>query len=445
MTIFERLFGVGSSTADEGQPNIAFGRYTDIYKVKLQYDAWDLAVELFDEGKHMDAYRAFFKYLRDEKEDNVHLKDLGTALEFEIFQGSKRIRGVANAAKVRAEAKIAKADTTNVGFMRRLVEHNFNLKYSRFALDPDNCIVIIFDTHIVDGSPLKLYHALKELAISADKLDDLLIDEFKMLHPVDDLLQLPIDPKEKQVKYEYIQSEIKKAFLLCDANNPDTNQYPGGYAYMFLALSYKLDYLIKPEGFMMETMEKIHREYFAAKEKNTQVKLLSLRKEFQKLLDRPQTEFFKEFYRTKSTFGITSPVNHDRVASLIQGELLNMDWYRDNGHTELALAIPGYIIGFCNFNYALPKPAKELFLLYYKIMESEYFEALGFNLAYKDANGALSKKTIVKAIKEIVEINRKSYPKMAPDTSLLQFELPVLFAKSYLEMVATLNLVKEDG
>ena len=89
----------------------------------------------------------------------------------------KKAVGKANIEKVTIEAKIAKTDTLNIGFMRRLLERNFQLRYSRFALDEENNITIRFDTSVLDGSPYKLYYALKELTTNADKLDDLLIDD----------------------------------------------------------------------------------------------------------------------------------------------------------------------------------------------------------------------------------------------------------------------------
>ncbi|MEZ4950997.1 MAG: hypothetical protein R2784_16675 [Saprospiraceae bacterium] len=84
-----------------------------------------------------------------------------------------------------------------------------------------------------------------------------------------------------------------------------------------------------------------------------------------------------------ATFGITSPVNHDKVISFIDGELPHMSWYREHGHTKVALAIPGYIVRYL-FNYAVPMPVKELFHLYFQLMEPVYFENLGFRYNFAE-------------------------------------------------------------
>ncbi|MEZ4950996.1 MAG: hypothetical protein R2784_16670 [Saprospiraceae bacterium] len=150
----------------------------------------------------------------------------------------------------------------HIGFMRRLIEQNFELKYSRFALDEDNDITVIFDTYTLDGSPYKLYYALKELSVNADKMDDLLIEEFETLHPVHShhIEEVPIEVKK--AKYDFICKQIKSVMHEIDHGNLKEEQYPGAIAYLLLDLVYKLDYLITPEGYMMELLERVHRQYF---------------------------------------------------------------------------------------------------------------------------------------------------------------------------------------
>jgi len=150
-------------------------------------------------------------------------------------------------------------------------------------------------------------------------------------------------------------------------------------------------------------------------------------------------------YRVKTSFGITKPVTHDRVVSFIDGELHQMDWYNDNGHHKVALAIPGYIVGYCLFNYAIPKPDKDLFYLYYQIIYHSFFEQLGFKLDLVDfKQQTFNKKGIKRAIKEIVDANKEKYPHLSPNTNKLSFDGQVKFAKSYLTMVRNLDLTKVE-
>lgn len=329
--------------------------------------------------------------------------------------------------------------------MRRLMEENFKTRYSSFALDADNDITIVFNTDVLDASPYKLYYALKEVATKADKLDDLLIDEFDALDHTDDSLMVHATEVEKEIKYQFVVNEIKE--VLEEINNGKLNvtQYPGGIAYLLLNLSYKLDYLTVPQGMLMETLERIHRLYFAKDTKTNLQKNAILQKEFQQLIKHPKIDFFKGMYRVKTTFGITKPVTHDRVVSFIDGELHQMDWYNENGHYKVAMAIPGYIIGYCLFNYAVPKPDKDLFYLFYQIIYNDFFKKLGFQLDLVDYEKQIFNKTAVKkAIREIVETNKEQYPYLSPNVNKLSFDGQVKFAKSYLTMIRNLDLTKAE-
>lgn len=441
MGLFDRLFG--NTIKNEPQPDIRFGRYSDSYKSDEQYDYWDSALDAFEEEEYLKSYRHFFAYLKDGHEGNVELEEKEGDIHFKIYQGSKIVFGIANAQKVKAESKVAKYDHTNVGFMRRLMERNFGLKYSRFALDDENNIAITFDTYTLDGSPFKLYYALKEMATNADKQDDLLIDEFEMLHELGSEPLETLADTEKEIKYQYIQKEIQRCFDYIDSNRLDSQQYPGGIAYLFLHLAYKLDYLTRPEGFMMETLERIHRMYFAKDNKSTFQRNIEIRKEFQKLLKREKVDFFKEMYDVKATFGITTPINQDRLSGFIDGELKNMDWYLENGHHEVALAVTGYITGYCMFNWAPPRPARELLHLFFEITEPEYFQSLDFSFDYYNPiEKTFNKAAIKREIYGIAKSNARQYPDCNPSTSILDYNSLAAFAKSFLLMIKELDLVK---
>lgn len=443
MGFLDRLFG-SSSPSSTPAPDVAFGRYADAYKSPAQLGEWERCMQLFDQGERLTAYKAFLHYLQDPQLQNVSWKEENGGIDFELRQGSRRVIGRADADKVKAESKIAKAADLNVGFLRRLLEFNYTLKYSRFALDPDNFLSIRFDTSAIDGSPLKLYHALRELATHADKQDDLLLDEFRSLSPAESPDSLPMPEAEKQLKYDFIVREIQAAFALLDAGKPDSNQFPGGYAYLLLALAFRLDYLVRPEGFMMDTLERIHGIYFAQDGRNPQLKLLALRKEFQKLLDRSKEDFFKEMYRTRSTFGVSQPVHHDRVKAVIEGELPNMEWHLKEGHAALALSIPEYIAGFVLFHYAPPKPDRELLHLFFEITEPEFFRALGFKSELLGPDGLPRKNALAAAFKNIADRNRLQFPAFRPDANRLNYSTLPLFAKSYLEMIKDLDLTRAE-
>ena len=156
MGFFDYFFS--KKNTDSG-PKIQFGRFSDAYKDELKYDAWDAALEQYENEEYLESYKSFFTYLSDESANNVVFEERGNQLHFEFYQGSKKIVGTADHTRITAEAKIAKAEKLHIGFLRRLLEENYQLRYSRYALDKDNNITAIFTSHIIDGSPYKFYNA----------------------------------------------------------------------------------------------------------------------------------------------------------------------------------------------------------------------------------------------------------------------------------------------
>jgi len=438
MDFFSRLFGASNNSP---QPDIPFGRYSDAYKSDEQQQSFDRALEAFDRGEYLAAYHDFFQFLLDEesKLPNITWEQRDGEIRFELWQGSQQVTGFANAEKFKAESKVAKAEDLNVGFMRRLMEANFNLKFSRFALDGANNLCMVFDTRTVDGSPLKLLSALRELAIHADKQDDLLISEFSVLQPAVERVFGEIPEMEKQVKYEFIQNSIRAAFAELDKGVPDPNVYPGCYAYLLLGLAFRLDYLVKPEGFMMDVLEKVYSIYFAKNNLSSQVKLQQMRRELQALLDRPKEEVDKEMYRTRSTFGANPAVPHGTLASFIGGEMHNMDWPMQKGYEVLALAVPQYVASFVLFHQAPPKPDRDFLHLFFQVTEATFFRKLGFHIPFLDADGRLSKGNILKEIKRIADRHRAAYAQLKPNTGQIDFSSMLQFCKTYLFMIKDLD------
>lgn len=440
MDFLKKLFGTGDT---QQQPDIRFGRYSDIYKTSIQEAAHKKAENAFEEGQYLDAVQYFLAYLRDEEQDNVHWQEREGHLEFDLIQGSRHIYGKVSKEKFHAYTPIARANVNNVGFLRKLIEQNYNLKYSRYALDTDNTITMITDSYLIDASPMKIYQSLRELAILSDRLDDLLLDEFKNLEAVGENTYQEVSEEEKAVKYAYFMESIQSAIALLEKGNPRTDTYAGGYAFMFLALIFKLDYLLRPEGYIMEELALMYAQYFAKDNKNTERKVIDLKKGFEALALRSRADFDKEIYRTNSTFGFTKAIDHNAVIREIDNVIGSMTWYRDNKHYDLALALPSYIVGYCMYNFALPKPDLQYFHLFYQIFESDFFEKLGFDLDLR-REGKLNKKRIIRAIRSIAKQNQAEYANLKPDIRALDFSNEVRFAKSYLDMIKDLNLDKTD-
>lgn len=438
MSIFSKIFG--QKREIHSSPPVEFGRFSDGYKPDEKYDAWDLAIDAFEKNEYKSSLLAFLEYLKSPMVENVMHEEVNGQIHFKLLQGSKEIKGFMDQYTIRAEGKIANAHKVNIGFLRRLLEGNFNLKYGRYCLDEEQNITIIFDSIVHDASPYKLYYGLKEIALAADKQDDLLLDEFAAdLLPVNYEHTRSISDREKEVKYAYLNKSINNVLNYLQHGRLNPSQYPGGITYLLLNTIYRLDFLIRPEGYLMEAFERMHRSYFTANDMSTKQKNHVLAKELREILERPKDKVISEMYYTTSTFGMITPTNHQKLVDAINSELENLTWYKENKYDEVALAIPGYIVGLSLFNYSLPEPDKELLQLYYEITEPEFFGELGFVSRFQH-NHIFNKKAIRYEISEVESRWRSIYPKLKMDLNILNFADKISFTESYLRMLAVCNM-----
>ncbi len=422
-------------------PDLLLGRYTDAFKTEAQERYWSEAIQQYRAGKKADACHSVLSYLRDGERRNVWWTNRNGVTTFFLQQGSQRIEGQITAEYVRAESRLAMPEHLNVGFMRRLMEYNFNLSHCRFALAPDKAVVLCFATPMAEASPVRLVLALRELALWADKQDDLLLDEFKMLKPIH-TTGTPLPESEREAKYHFLQSQIRAAFALMDKGDPKPEQHPAIFAYLLLALIYRLDYLVRPEGFVMDALENTAREYYRQRDKSLHARVQTLRRELQKILERPREQVLAELYRTECTFGNTSPLPFERVVEIIERESGIQDWAINNGYETLAMAVPQYIIGYTLFYHVPPKPMYELFRLFMRVTEPEFFSALGLH-TFTRPNGQMDKWAILSAMEEIITRNRAAYPKLRLRKEMLNFTSPALFGKSFLALICRLDLTQQ--
>jgi hypothetical protein len=428
---------------DSKQPIIQFGRFSDAYKSEQKYDAWDRSLKLFEKKEYIESYKQFFDYLSDGSTDNCKYEDHKDHITFEFYQGSKKISGRADHKRFTAESKIAKTDGLHIGFLRKLLEDNYQLRYCRYALDEKRDVTAVFSTSTIDGSPYKLYYALKELATHTDKKDDIMISEFDMLMPINNSHIRKIEIGEIKTKYEYLIAEIDIALAHINNTKLNMGKYPGAESYIYLDIIYRIDYLIKPEGNIMEIIDNVHNLYFYNKIKTPDQKNSLIRKELRKIRETPFEDFKHEIYEVKSTFGVSQSSGLARIQNFIGSEIKKMDWYYHNEYNAFARAIPSYIVGYSLFNYSMPKPMRDLFNLYYQITQSDYFKSLGIKRGYMN-NNKLSATKIKKKIKKILSKHAEEYPHIQIDVKRLEFQDVCMFSKTYLLSIKKMNFERRD-
>jgi hypothetical protein len=433
--MFDKLFGRGKKKPEN--PEISFGRYSDNNKSIEKVRRWTDADNLFKQQAYYESIDAFFDYLADDKQANVVLQRNNDNGTFQVFQGSKIVRGEFDKESLKAEITLAKMPQASVPVMRRLLEMNFSLYYSRYALDNDR-LCMRFDSDIKTANPNKLYYGLKELAIKADKLDDLLVQEFAALQTVDTEHIIEIPQTEKDVKYDFMMRWIRET--LDYITSLDADKFSGGIAYLLLSLAFRIDYLICPDGKLLNELEKVVEIYYRKDEKQTMERNQGMIEGFKKLLNKTKEEVYPFLFRSKHTFAIVVPQHHQTIADAINSAAQNVVWYRDNNYPIVANSVMEYALSFSQYSYSLPKPLSDLILLYMQINYRAYFEALGFTVPYYEVEAnRFDPDTIRQRIEEITEAWKPKYPKLQFRMETLKFNNLVTFNSSFSTEITFLN------
>jgi len=431
MGFFDELFNKSVDQEEE----ISLGRFSDAYKPSNHYQLWESSLLAYENEDFLKSAKLLFDFLKNPKDENISYTENEGVLSFEFFQGSKLITGTINQEKFRSEVRIAKAKEINIGLSRRLLERNYLLKYSRFAVDENGYILLIFDSYTLDASPNKIYQGLKEMATQADKLDDLILDEFRDLEAINQEHILPRNDEQKDKQYVYLIEQLKSCFHEIDNGKLNIDQFPGGLSFLLLATNYKLDYLLTPEGFLMDTLEQNHRVFFANDGREVGYRNNQFIKSFRKILERNKEDIKAEFYDVISTFGLPNPTPHETLANLIKSELEKMQWYKENNHTAIALAIPSYIVGYSLFSYALPKPDMKLLTLFFKVTESAFLNGGSFLV-----KGLPIAKKVKREVENIEQKYKPLYPHLKINSTAIDFTSMITFSESYLNMIKNINL-----
>lgn len=433
--VFDKLFGKGRKKAPD--PAISFGRYSDNNKSVAKVSRWTAADTFSKQQDYYNSIDAFFDYLRDDQAQNVVLERNGSQGRFLLYQGSKIVRGEFDGDRLQAEITLARMPQPSVPVMRRLLDMNFMLYYCRYALDKDR-LCMRFDSSIKTANPNKLYYGLRELATRADKMDDLLVQEFASLQTIDTEHVIEIPEPEKEVKYNFLKQSIKET--LDYIASLDAEKFSGGIAYMLLTLAFRIDYLICPEGKLLNELEKIVEIYFKKDEKQTTERNKGMIEAYQKMLERTKDEVYPWLFRSKHTFAIVTPQHHKSIADAINSSHTNMPWYRDNNYPLIANRVVEYGFSFSQYSYSLPKPLSELFRLFMQVNYGYYFTALGFSTSYYDApSNRFDIDGIKETINEIMTEWRPKYPKMEFRTNMLRFEDLLQFNISFTTEITQMN------
>ncbi len=423
-----------------GLEQMRFGRYSDNNKSLEKTKSWYRSEDTFKEKKYAESFAAVFDYLRDDAEDNVRFKPDGNRFTFEVEQGSKTIRGECDGESIVARVPLARMTTPTTAVMRRLLDINYNLFYCHSAMDEQNTLYFVFDSEVPSASPNKMYYALREMATKADRLDDMLLEDFSTLIETGTEHIRKLDTAELDVKYKYFRKWIEDTMAKAVDLNADS--FSGSIAYLYLTLIYRIEFLITPNGKLMSTMEKISGLYWNKKDELPLVERNQMMKEaLLKLLDISREEFAASVYQTKASFAITNPPFWDKLREYIVNANKDSAWYIDNKYPELALIISEYGMVYNQFIHSMPRVMNDLTTIYMAAMHADYFEELGMKEPFYDkTDDKLNKQAIERAMSDAIKRYKNKYADMNWDNNKIKYNSLYDFSVSFSDQLANLNM-----
>jgi hypothetical protein len=445
MSIFDSIFGENrknkNTVAADGLLAVQFGHYSDNNKTTEQIAAWGEAERYFHEGKYISCAECFLKYVQDERIENVTIERIGNKLNFWLIQGSKKISGTCDDNWLNAWCALAKMNQSNVAAMRKLLDLNGELNYSRFSVQ-DNVIHIVMDCTKDMMHPNKLYFGLRELALQADKQDDLLVSSFEYMEQINEEHILQNSDAHKQIKFDFLVSSIEETVALADGLNPDTYGEP--ITYLYLNLLQKLDYLLVPQGQLQEAIEDISSDYWQAVSKKTTIALNhKLRNKLVQLALWPKEKVFEDLYYTKGAFCKVPPPDLTRINEVLRNCANRGFFHKEQGEMQIADAIMMYALSNAAYHNSLPAVLRSLVAIYMQVNHFEYCRALGVQtVLYQADNNSFNKQEINQRIQHAIALDKHRFPKLAIDVNKIKFTSLLEFNHSFLE--ALLNLDYND-
>ena len=389
MKLLDRFFN--SESDDHFSQSIKLGRFSDAYKSEKQLNHLNHARELWSKHNYIASLTALLSHLHDDDQGNIHFALKDDQLEFSLYQGSRTIYGrFSENHGFNAYARIAKINDFSIGYLRALVERTGKLKSSRYTLSADNEIRLTLSLPSYGVHPDRVYNALKELALHADKLDDLLIEEFNSLSPIIEKHRSELPEKEIQAKLNYYYTRVEKALSMFDRINDSPQEKVNIQLYIGLSTVYSIEYLVSPEGLTRERLENIHHEYYKKDHVSFPRKVKNLTQSIKELSLRNKEALLPELYDVSTTFGLTHQTNTSTFRNFIDEHWPALIKYAQYSDKNYAQCVCDFIVGHALFNFGLPLFLRELLGLYYRVREESFFIEAGMKQSLVLENNQIS-------------------------------------------------------
>lgn len=429
-----------SQIVDSSQ--LRLGRYCDAYKTVDQRKAWEFAEFHFSQGKYLKSFQHFLSFLLDPYEENIsRITDSrdGT-ISFELFQGSRRISGLFTKDYCEAQTILGYSTQWPEALLKELLETNYSLHHCGYAFDAEDRLVLRMACQAREADPHKLYSGLNELALEADRQDDLITSQYQGVESQIEqhVRALPLDQVNHSVSW--LRREITNLKGRYDVEKSSKGFKVLGFSYVLLDLVYRIEYLLTPQARMRMSLGKIHRNLFDMQGMDLAGRLEESVREIYQYREMDEAEIQKEFYQVVTTFGLSESISLLRWQQILRQQLEYINVFGEDANQKYACHIPGYIMGYSVYRFALPGFFRDLIGLYYILTSPDWAKGMGYPALGFYGNKGPDRRGIVKTIRQLVKDWSDRYEFETFDLNQLKFDNEMALGQSWLQLMATTEI-----
>jgi hypothetical protein len=417
-----------------------FGRGINANLSPNEEELFNKSYEAFENKEILDAYEYFLKSLENFTNDisnqNITTYKEDDKLSYVIFQGSAKISGYITKEHLYAESILAKKEGSNVALKRYILERNYQLTYAKYFSDNEYLKLKLYQGNAII-SPQKVFFPLREIALNADFDKEYAKCEFCDI-TIEDIAHLkPLDEKELQIKYVYLQKWIEEVTNKI-ATFP-SNDNAGMQAFAFLYLYFKIDYLLTPKYEMYHKMSRKIQEYFGDENSTIEAKNEELKEYVEILKNMDFDTFKKNFYDAKYTFNPSDRTSNEEISMFISESLSKIRWYKNNRYHQIIPTLYSYIAFHILYNYGLHPATKALIHTLVEILNPDFFAALEYTALYNEETNSFSKRAIISRIEDIITPYKERFKLLEPFGSKLNYTSLNEFSNSFYLQIQDLN------
>ena len=218
---------------------------------KMNVAYWSKVLEAYDSGNFKEAIIGILQYIDPDLASKTGNAD---QTAFNIPHGSIIVNIKIQDNKLDVEAPFIKIQNgPSVPLLRQVAELNFHpLMMTKVILDDQGQLTFHFSSPLEMCEPYKVYDALREICVNADKYDDLFIEKFNAARMREPQIQrFSQDQLEKtwQTIHGYIK-EAEDYITYFEGKRWDAFLYD-----VFQILFMKIDFYVSPQGYLRTEME----------------------------------------------------------------------------------------------------------------------------------------------------------------------------------------------